>query len=188
IFPHISVINSSHKLLSLSLSLPSDLSLLFEALTLEDFTMKVTKAKSETTNKADTKLAVNRKVAERASKKTTKKAKPAKDPNMPKKPLSAFFVFMEEFRKLYKEKFPNNKSVALVGKAGGEKWKSMSDFDKAPYVAKAEKRKAEYLINVEAYKNKQANGPNPAEEEDGSDKSKSEVNDDEESGEEGDDE
>ncbi|PIA56853.1 hypothetical protein AQUCO_00700897v1 [Aquilegia coerulea] len=146
------------------------------------------KGKSETTKKADTKLAVNRNVADGASKKITKKVKAAKDPNMPKKPSSAFFVFMEDFRKYYKEKFPDNKSVAVVGKAGGAKWKSLTDFDKAPYAAKAEKRKAEYLINMEAYNNNLANGANVAEEEDGSDKSKSEVNDDEESGEEGDDE
>ncbi|CAL1369373.1 unnamed protein product [Linum trigynum] len=66
------------------------------------------------------------------------------DPNKPKRPLSAFFVFMEEFRKEFKEKNPNNKSVAAVGKAGGERWKAMTEADKAPYKAKADKRKAEY--------------------------------------------
>jgi len=33
---------------------------------------------------------------------------------------------MEDFRKTYKEKNPNVKSVSVVGKAGGDKWKSMS--------------------------------------------------------------
>uniref|UniRef100_UPI003980FBFA HMG-box domain-containing protein n=1 Tax=Salmonella sp. s58078 TaxID=3159699 RepID=UPI003980FBFA len=75
----------------------------------------------------------------------------AKDPNKPKRPASAFFVFMEEFRKSYKEKHPDNKSVAAVGKAGGNKWKSMSEAEKAPYVAKAEKRKSEYNKNLKAY-------------------------------------
>ncbi|KAJ8435809.1 hypothetical protein Cgig2_024792 [Carnegiea gigantea] len=65
---------------------------------------------------ADSKLSVKK-----------KPAKPPKDPNKPKRPPSAFFVFMEEFRAQYKEKHPNNKSVAAVGKAAGEKWKSMSD-------------------------------------------------------------
>ncbi|GMP63560.1 hypothetical protein CsSME_00025194 [Camellia sinensis var. sinensis] len=60
--------------------------------------------------------------SEKAGKKlVTKKGKAAKDPNKPKRPASAFFVFMEEFRKTYKEKHPNNKSVAAVGKAGGDK-------------------------------------------------------------------
>ncbi|CAL5384504.1 unnamed protein product [Camellia sinensis] len=58
---------------------------------------------------------------------------------------------MEEFRKTYKEKHPNNKSVAAVGKAGGDKWKSMSEAEKAPFVSRAEKRKAEYNKNIEAY-------------------------------------
>ncbi|XP_013707077.1 high mobility group B protein 3 isoform X3 [Brassica napus] len=31
-----------------------------------------------------------------------------------------------------------------VGKAGGSKWKSLSGSEKAPYVAKADKRKVEY--------------------------------------------
>ncbi|CAL5393879.1 unnamed protein product [Camellia sinensis] len=66
--------------------------------------------------------------SEKAGKKpAAKKGKAAKDPNKPKRPASAFFVFMEEFRKMYKEKHPNNKSVAAVGKAGGDKWKSLSE-------------------------------------------------------------
>ncbi|CAI9759982.1 unnamed protein product [Fraxinus pennsylvanica] len=38
-----------------------------------------------------------------------------------------------------------------VTKAGGEKWKLMSDSEKAPYVAKAGKRKAEYDIALAAF-------------------------------------
>ncbi|CAI9301824.1 unnamed protein product [Lactuca saligna] len=60
---------------------------------------------SSATRKADTKLAV---------KKTTAKGKAAKDPNKPKRPASAFFVFMEDFRKQFKEDHPDNKSVAAV--------------------------------------------------------------------------
>ncbi|KAA8535371.1 hypothetical protein F0562_030374 [Nyssa sinensis] len=37
------------------------------------------------------------------------------------------FKIMEEFRKQYKEKHPDNKSVSVVGKAGGDKWKSLSE-------------------------------------------------------------
>nr|CAD1844702.1 unnamed protein product [Ananas comosus var. bracteatus] len=100
----------------------------------------------------------------------------------------------EEFRKQYKEKNPKNKLVSVVSKAGGDKWKSMSDSEKAPYVAKAEKRKADYLKNIAAYDKKKAEGSsggNASSEEagEGSDKSKSEVEDDEqESGEEDEDE
>ena len=120
------------------------------------------------------------------------KEKAGKDPNKPKRPASAFFVFMEEFRKQYKEKHPNNKSVAAVGKAGGDKWKSLSEAEKAPYVAKAAKRKTEYNKTMAAYNKKQSEKKNEPEEEedeeDGSDKSKSEVNDDDEDDESGEEE
>ena len=144
--------------------------------------MKGGRVKSETvrleSKRNDNKLSVKRGAGgERAGKKPAKKAKATKDPNKPKRPASAFFLFMEEFRKQYKEKHPNNKSVAVVGKAGGDKWKSLSEAEKAPYVAKAEKRKTEYNKNMEAYNRREAEGP--AEEEE-SDKSRSEVNDEDE--------
>ncbi|KAL0361856.1 UNVERIFIED_CONTAM: HMG1/2-like protein [Sesamum radiatum] len=128
--------------------------------------MKGGKSKADS-RKGDSRLAVK--------KQTKKEKKAAKDPNKPKRPPSAFFVFMEDFRKQYKEKHPNNKSVAAVGKAGGDKWKSFSDEEKAPFVAKAEKRKEEYERKMEAY-NRKLSG----EGDDESDKSKSEVNDEEE--------
>ncbi|XP_058186425.1 HMG1/2-like protein isoform X1 [Rhododendron vialii] len=143
--------------------------------------MKGGRSKAEP-KKADSKLAVKKSApaAKPGKKPAAKKAKATKDPNKPKRPASAFFVFMEEFRKTFKEKHPNNKSVATVGKAGGDKWKSMSTAEKAPFVAKAEKRKTEYNKNIEAYNKKLAEGPADDEE---SDKSKSEV-DEEEDGEE----
>ncbi|KAL7615463.1 hypothetical protein Lser_V15G05942 [Lactuca serriola] len=122
---------------------------------------------SGATRKADTKLAV---------KKTAAKGKAAKDPNKPKRPASAFFVFMEDFREQFKEDHPDNKSVAAVGKAGGPKWKSMSDSEKAPFQAKADKRKKEYEKNLDTYNKKLAGGGNDDDDED-SEKSKSEVND-----------
>ncbi|KAL8523748.1 hypothetical protein ACS0TY_013642 [Phlomoides rotata] len=128
------------------------------------------KANSE---KGDSRLAVR--------KQSKKEKKAAKDPNKPKRPLSAFFVFMDDFRKKYKEENPNNKSVALVGKAGGAKWKSMSDEEKTPFVATAEKRKEEYEKKMEDYARDLARDVGG---DDDSDKSKSEVNDGEASGEE----
>nr|AFK43658.1 unknown [Lotus japonicus] len=85
---------------------------------------------------------------------------------------------MSEFRTQFKKDNPNNKSVAAVGKAAGSKWKSMTDAEKAPYVARAEKAKEEYEKTLRAYNNGLAESKGSAEEE-GSDKSKSEVNDDE---------
>ncbi|XP_021906257.1 high mobility group B protein 1 [Carica papaya] len=103
--------------------------------------------------------------------KREKKAK--KDPNKPKRPPSAFFVFLEEFRTTFKKENPNVKAVSAVGKAGGEKWKSMTAAEKAPYEAKAAKKKAEYEKLMNAYNKKQNDRS------DESDRSRSEVNDEE---------
>ncbi|XP_021902691.1 high mobility group B protein 3-like [Carica papaya] len=143
--------------------------------------MKGGKSKSDTKS---AKLSVNKKPAKGGK----KAGKAAKDPNKPKRPASAFFVFMEEFREQYKKDHPKNKSVAAVGKAGGDKWKSLSEAEKAPYVHKAERRKADYERDMKAYNKKQAEAPKEEEE---SEKSMSEVNDeddDDASGEEDDDE
>nr|GLL35840.1 HMG1/2-like protein [Ipomoea trifida] len=56
-----------------------------------------------------------------------------------------------DFRKLYKEKHPKNKSVAAVGKAVGDKWKSMYEKENAPYIAKIEQRKENYNRQMEDY-------------------------------------
>ncbi|CAL1374727.1 unnamed protein product [Linum trigynum] len=90
----------------------------------------------------------------------------AKDPNKPKRPASAFFVFLEEFRKVYKEENPNVKAVSAVGKAGGEKWKSLSSEEKAPYEAKAAKRKSDYQKLMNVYNKKQESVDENEEEDD----------------------
>ncbi|KAL4555454.1 hypothetical protein LXL04_038073 [Taraxacum kok-saghyz] len=76
----------------------------------------------------------------------------------------------EEFRKQCKEENPENKSVAaasdppflphvtelksLVVKAGGVKWKSLSESEKTPFQAKADKRKKQYEKDMDTYNNK----------------------------------
>ncbi|KFK42258.1 hypothetical protein AALP_AA2G232000 [Arabis alpina] len=97
--------------------------------------------------------------------------KTTKDPNKPKRAPSAFFLFLDDFRREFNLANPNNKSVAIVGKAAGAKWKSMTEEDKAPYATKAESRKIEYVKNMQQYNMKLASGTNRGEE----DESKSEV-------------
>ncbi|CAK8542668.1 unnamed protein product [Lathyrus sativus] len=78
------------------------------------------------------------------SKKTTM------DPLKPRRPPSAFFVFMSEFR----VKFSNStgvNGVAVVSKAGSEEWKAMSYAEKAPYFAKVGKMREEYEKIKRAY-------------------------------------
>nr|XP_009623083.1 HMG1/2-like protein isoform X2 [Nicotiana tomentosiformis] len=120
----------------------------------------------------------------------------AKDPDKPKRP-SAFLLFMEEFKKQFMEENPNKKYVFADCKAGGYKWSQLSDADKAPYITEARKRKAEYRNNMDVYIRREAErrkaeyryvysrqlAAGSAEEEE-ADKSRSEVDEEEGSGEE----
>lgn len=81
---------------------------------------------------------------------TEKRGKKEKDPNAPKRPPTAFFIFMDDFRKSYKEANPDSKGVKEVAKEGGEKWKSMTDEEKKPYQDKATELKAEYEKALES--------------------------------------
>ncbi|KAJ4982166.1 hypothetical protein NE237_033003 [Protea cynaroides] len=97
-----------------------------------------------------------------------------KDSDVPKRPAEAFFIFLEDFRKFYKEEIPENKRVANVAKAGGETWGLMSLEDKTPYFVEADKRKADYKKAVESY-NKSVNDAEDEAKDEDSDKLTSEV-------------
>ncbi|XP_004497257.1 high mobility group B protein 7-like isoform X2 [Cicer arietinum] len=79
------------------------------------------------------------------------KEKKIKDPNMPKRPPTAFFVFMDDFRKTFKEANPDSKDVKRVGKEAGEKWRAMTDEEKKPYLDRVVELKAEYEKAMETY-------------------------------------
>ncbi|KAJ7954626.1 High mobility group B protein like [Quillaja saponaria] len=92
------------------------------------------------------------------------KSKKDKDPNMPKRPPTAFFLFMDDFRKEFKEANPNSKDVKVVAKEGGVRWKSMTDEEKKHYLDKVAELKAEYEKAMESYNSEDEHG------EEGSDK------------------
>lgn len=80
-------------------------------------------------------------------KKSTRKKK---DPNAPKRSLSAYMFFANENRDIVRAENPGI-SFGQVGRLLGEKWKALSAEDKTPYEDKAaadkkryEKEKAEY--------------------------------------------
>ncbi|KAF7017753.1 hypothetical protein CFC21_031143 [Triticum aestivum] len=52
-----------------------------------------------------------------------------------------------EFRPQYMEKHPEAKGVAAVTKAAGEKWRSMSDEEKAKYGGKKADAPASKVVN-----------------------------------------
>ncbi|KAJ1266749.1 hypothetical protein BS78_07G001800, partial [Paspalum vaginatum] len=64
-----------------------------------------------------------------------------KDPKRKRSP-TAFMLFMADFRKDFKAAHPDNKSVTVVSKEAGERWNSMTDEEKKPYMEKAAELKA----------------------------------------------
>ncbi|KAF7017752.1 hypothetical protein CFC21_031143 [Triticum aestivum] len=65
----------------------------------------------------------------------------------PKRAPTPFFAFLAEFRPQYMEKHPEAKGVAAVTKAAGEKWRSMSDEEKAKYGGKKADAPASKVVN-----------------------------------------
>jgi len=85
-----------------------------------------------------------------------KKAKAKKDPNAPKKALSAFILFSNakraEVTAELKAANPDMKGVAEVGKKLGEMWKALSDAEKEPFNKMAADDKERYAKAMEDYK------------------------------------
>merc|ERR1712066_1107880 len=75
--------------------------------------------------------------------KSIKKTKSGKDPNKPKKNLSAFMFFSKDMREEVVADNPDA-SFGEIGKLLGAAWKDLSAKDKKPYEAKAEKDKKRY--------------------------------------------
>ncbi|KAJ4981958.1 hypothetical protein NE237_032795 [Protea cynaroides] len=93
-----------------------------------------------------------------------------KDSDRPKRPVSPFFIFMEQFSNFPKEMFPEN----AVRKAGTEKWNSMSDTEKLTYDVEFHKRMDDYNKAMKSYRRKANDAKDEAKDED-SGKSTSEV-------------
>nr|XP_046266885.1 high mobility group protein B1a [Scatophagus argus] len=81
------------------------------------------------------------------------KKKKYKDPNAPKRPPSAFFIFCSEFRPKVKGESPGL-SIGEVAKRLGEMWNGTTSEDKQPYEKKAAKLKEKYEKEVAAYRQK----------------------------------
>ncbi|GAA5862052.1 hypothetical protein JCM8547_001570 [Rhodosporidiobolus lusitaniae] len=83
----------------------------------------------------------------RATKATTKAKK---DPNAPKRPLSAYMHFSQDQRASVKEENPEVK-FGEIGKILGARWKELDEDDKKPYEEKAKADKARYEKEKAAY-------------------------------------
>ncbi|KAL9602325.1 MAG: hypothetical protein Q9219_001891 [cf. Caloplaca sp. 3 TL-2023] len=94
---------------------------------------------------------------EKATRKTKAKAaetggKKKKDPNAPKRGLSAYMFFANDNRESVREENPGI-TFGQVGKVLGEKWKALNSKQREPYEARAKADKDRYESEKATYKN-----------------------------------
>ncbi|KAF9480627.1 HMG-box, partial [Pholiota conissans] len=97
---------------------------------------------------------LQRKAAEKAEK-PARKAK--KDPNAPKRALSAYMFFSQDWRERIKNENPDA-GFGEVGKLLGAKWKELDEDEKKPYIDQAAKDKERADEEKAAYDNKKGSG------------------------------
>jgi len=88
-----------------------------------------------------------------AGERGAKKRKVKKDPNAPKRPQTAFFLFAADFRAEVRAGLPDGSTVGEVAKELGRRWGSLGDDEKSKYQQASEKNKAQYEKDMEAYNN-----------------------------------
>ncbi|KAL9130882.1 MAG: hypothetical protein Q9217_001032 [Psora testacea] len=76
--------------------------------------------------------------------------KKKKDPNAPKRGLSAYMFFANENRDSVREENPGI-SFGQVGKVLGERWKALNATQRTPYEAKAKADKERYESEKASY-------------------------------------
>ncbi|KAJ8475482.1 hypothetical protein ONZ51_g6527 [Trametes cubensis] len=77
-----------------------------------------------------------------------------KGPNAPKKPLSAYFMFLRRIRsdpELVEEVFGDETETTKQSVLAAGKWRSMTDEQHKPFLAQAEREKLEYEAARKAY-------------------------------------
>ncbi|KAJ7676625.1 hypothetical protein DFH06DRAFT_1079748 [Mycena polygramma] len=70
-----------------------------------------------------------------------------KDPNAPKKPLSAYFMFLQRIRanpELVREIFGEEMETTRQSVLAAAKWRAMTDEERRPFLVQAEQEKIEY--------------------------------------------
>ncbi|EPQ55738.1 HMG-box [Gloeophyllum trabeum ATCC 11539] len=107
------------------------------------------------------------KQSKRAAEKSEKgsRAKAKKDPNAPKRALSAYMFFSQDWRERIKAENPDA-GFGEVGKLLGAKWKEMDDSEKKPYIEQAAKDKERAEQEKAAYDNKKADSGSGGDEDD----------------------
>ncbi|CAF0813112.1 unnamed protein product, partial [Didymodactylos carnosus] len=88
-----------------------------------------------------------------------KKEKIKKDPNAPKKPLSAYFLFSRDERQKIKIERPELSTTEIM-KVIGERWSNLSDDIKKPYEKLALSEKQRYQEELATYQKETGDGDN----------------------------
>lgn len=81
----------------------------------------------------------------------SKAAKKTKDPNAPKRALTAYNFFVSENRESIKAKMPESATNAEVFTEVGKKWKALSDKNKGKYNKMSAKDQERYAKEMEKY-------------------------------------
>merc|ERR1712038_2200938 len=85
--------------------------------------------------------------------------KPIKDPNAPKKPLSAYFLFSQEERLKVKAENPDY-SITEVAKELGKRWATLDPTIKNSYEQRYQDARKVYESEMNTYKPKKKKDPN----------------------------
>lgn len=94
--------------------------------------------------------------------KVTKKGKKRKkDPNAPKRPQTAFFVFSTKHREEVKGELGEGARVGDIAKRLGQRWKELEDEDKQEYSTEAARQKEAYDIKMDEYRQNGAKKAKP---------------------------
>jgi hypothetical protein len=111
-----------------------------------------TKMNQEIIDMVKSELAIaEERIMAKIEKMLNKKKKPAKkDPNAPKKPLTAFILFSADKRAELKEEFPDIKFTEMSKKLG-EAWKTIDEEKKKVYIKKSEDMKDTYKKEMADY-------------------------------------
>ncbi|XP_019616304.1 PREDICTED: FACT complex subunit SSRP1-like [Branchiostoma belcheri] len=120
--------------------------------------------------KAKNKPAKRRKASDGGRK---RKKRQKKDPNAPKKAMTAFMIWLNATRSDLRKENPDA-SIGEIGKIAGEKWREMGPSDKEEWEQKAKEDKERYKAAMEEYEARKAEeGSSGGEESDQSEKKKS---------------
>ncbi|CAN8316181.1 unnamed protein product [Cochlearia groenlandica] len=98
------------------------------------------------------------KIRQKKKKKKKKKKDTKLHGKMPKKPPTAFFYYLQDFRKQYQEQNPEVKSMREIGKTCGEKWQTMTFEEKVKYYDIATEKREEFHREMTEYTKRMESG------------------------------